>query len=353
MNLFEMLRRADPNLVLSGGVEAVKRDFGGHKYRALRIEKGGGFCIRTPLRFLPFRRLAPTIGWLGVVESGSAQMRLTYRRGSTTSAVDVPLTTTPVEIPLPLPKSTASEPDDALLEVTAEAGSCFLLVNEIVDRSKLIAACRGRGVEIGPGHQPQIMPGPLVDVHYVEETSVETWIGMYDKEGKRKTDPALWSRYIIGSADRLPVEDGSLDFVFSSHVLEHLVNPLRHLEHWSRKLNPEGVVACVVPDAMGCKDYVFDLSDPAVWEAEYAADARTPTRDHYVRYAAGRRLAASEVDRMMATGFSLHVHFYSRENILFLLDSCVRRGWFAEFELDCRPNNKDFHLILRKGRPRS
>ena len=54
------------------------------------------------------------------------------------------------------------------------------------------------------------------------------------------------------------VEDGSLGFIFSSHVFEHLANPLGHLEHWYAKLRHGGLIVGIVPDVGGSKDYVFE-----------------------------------------------------------------------------------------------
>lgn len=349
MNLFDMIRRNDRNLELFGDVVQTKREFAGRTYRALRLSRGSGVRIRTPRRFLPFSRLPASIGWSAASESAPSTLCVTYQNAQRAALLSQPLGQLPVEVAFPLPRSSQVEPDGATLELRADKGACFLLINEVMDRGELIAMCRGTGIEIGPGHQPQIRPNEFVDVRYVEEKGAESWLGTYDSKDALAVDRSLWSRYVIGNAASIPTEDVSLDFIFSSHVLEHLINPLKCLEHWSHKLKPGGIVACVVPDAMGCKDYVFALSDPAQWEAEYDQSVATVSREHFVRYVQGRGMPPEQVERMIATGFSIHVHFYSRENILFLLSSCVSRGWFSEYSLDFRPNNKDFYVVLRKA----
>src|SRR5690606_29260652 len=40
---------------------------------------------------------------------------------------------------------------------------------------------------------------------------------------------------------------GLWDYVFSSHCLEHLVNPIAALEHWKSKLKPGGVLFLYLP----------------------------------------------------------------------------------------------------------
>lgn len=44
------------------------------------------------------------------------------------------------------------------------------------------------------------------------------------------------------------IADQSLDFVHSSHCLEHMVNPARALDNWLRILKPGGHLVCLVPD---------------------------------------------------------------------------------------------------------
>ena len=44
------------------------------------------------------------------------------------------------------------------------------------------------------------------------------------------------------------VSDNSLDFVHSSHCLEHMVDPKESLKHWLRVLKPGGHMVIVIPD---------------------------------------------------------------------------------------------------------
>lgn len=74
--------------------------------------------------------------------------------------------------------------------------------------------CRGCGVDVGAGAWP--FPGATpVDVKYG------------------------------GNAMDLP--GGHLDYVFSSHCLEHLENPIAALEHWITRLRPGGCLFLYLP----------------------------------------------------------------------------------------------------------
>lgn len=74
--------------------------------------------------------------------------------------------------------------------------------------------CRGRGLDVGSGKWP--LPGaiPIDMVHG-------------------------------GDAYKLPPD--VYDFIFSSHCLEHLANPVAAVEHWKTRLRPGGVLFLYLP----------------------------------------------------------------------------------------------------------
>jgi SAM-dependent methyltransferase len=74
--------------------------------------------------------------------------------------------------------------------------------------------CKGRGLDVGAGKWP--FPGSI---------PVEL------KDG--------------GDAMALPA--GEFDYLFSSHCLEHLPNPVAALEHWKTKIKPGGALFLYLP----------------------------------------------------------------------------------------------------------
>ena len=74
--------------------------------------------------------------------------------------------------------------------------------------------CRGKGIDVGAGKWP-----------------LEGAIPHDIKEGKK--------------AEELP--KGEYDYIFSSHCLEHLENPIQALEHWKTRLKPNGVLFLYLP----------------------------------------------------------------------------------------------------------
>lgn len=74
--------------------------------------------------------------------------------------------------------------------------------------------CKGRGLDVGAGEWP--LPGAIsVDVAH--------------------------------GRDAMDMPMGEYDFVFSSHCLEHLLNPVAAIEHWSTRLRAGGVLFLYLP----------------------------------------------------------------------------------------------------------
>ena len=74
--------------------------------------------------------------------------------------------------------------------------------------------CQGRGLDVGAGRWP--LPGAnALDLMHGDQ------------------------------ADDLP--DGPWDYIFSSHCLEHVTNPVLVLEHWYERLLPGGTMFAYLP----------------------------------------------------------------------------------------------------------
>lgn len=71
-------------------------------------------------------------------------------------------------------------------------------------------------------------------------------------------------RQFIAEATNLHiVSDGQYDFILSSHVLEHIANPLKSLTEWRRITKKNGFLLLIVP----YKEHIFDhRRDNTAWE---------------------------------------------------------------------------------------
>jgi SAM-dependent methyltransferase len=72
----------------------------------------------------------------------------------------------------------------------------------------------------------------------------------YRPEGKRSGE-----LYVLDATELGALSDGSYDVVLSSHVLEHIANPLRALKAWRRVTRPGGHLLLVVPHMAGTFDH--------------------------------------------------------------------------------------------------
>lgn len=221
-----------------------------------------------------------------------------------------------------------------------------LIIHQRLERIQILKHAKGRGVELGPGPNPQILPSDTVQVEYVEESAMEKWIDNYDQKGKYSARSADFSKYTIGTAWNLPQRDNSLDFIFSSHVVEHLANPIGHFVRWKKKLKSGGSILAVVPDMLSTKDYLATPSTIDEFTEEFKKGVASPTIKHYRRWAAIKN-KSHEVDDLMSKGVSIHAHFYTPDSMANLLERCVIDHGFNCYSIIQRRNHKDFYFILR------
>lgn len=74
--------------------------------------------------------------------------------------------------------------------------------------------CKGKGLDVGAGKWP--LPGAIpIDVAH--------------------------------GGDAMALPEGRFDYVFSSHCLEHLANPVAAIEHWKTRLRPGGYLFLYLP----------------------------------------------------------------------------------------------------------
>lgn len=348
MNLFHMLLREDPNLIVEGEVLPAKHEIGGDTWRGLKLHPGAGFTIPDVRRFVNFRAFPPTCGWM-VQSPRNLELEISFHRHGT----DEELSSTRLGggfqlVPLPWPRATAGQLDLRVRTVGKGRGSLFLANHRALSRQWLIDLAVGRGVELGPGPQPQILPSDKVDVVYIEQMPPAEWNQLYNKSGKFPVRPELWDNYVVGEASNLPVPDGSLDFIFGSHVFEHLANPIGHLNRWKRKLAPGGKVICVVPDLGGTKDAVQERSTLEEWRQELEDDVWLPVERHYLRHLR-RAPDHPSVIAAMERNESIHAHYYDNLNCQILLEFAVSGLGYADYVIEYTPNHKDFHFVLKNS----
>lgn len=358
MNLINMAQRQDRNLILSDAVKLAKRKVDGTLYRGFDIKpaKSPQLLIKNIFNWYPFCQLNQVTGWLVQslktnTKNKFVEIQLQDENGLVVASEKTYIGSKPVPVKFPNGLNNLKNfyQYNLVVEVPESTKeSVFFIVHEVLERSEILSLCKGKGVEIGPGNNPQVLPTKKVDVTYVEQYPPEEWNTLYNENGKYSVDPKFWSLYQIGEADSLPVPDESLDFIFSSHVFEHLANPLGYLEYWHSKLKSGGLILAVVPDVAGCKDYVYRPCSLTDLLKEYNDKIMEPNLEHYVRW--GKyRAPGKDPKTFYEAKRSIHVHFYTNSNMAELLSYAVENLDFSWFNIRHTPNHKDFYLVLAKA----
>jgi SAM-dependent methyltransferase len=134
-----------------------------------------------------------------------------------------------------------------------------------------------------------------------------------------------------GHATSLPFRDNSLDYVVTSHVLEHVANPVAALAEWYRVLRPGGIIYLLVPDRRHTWDHPRALTPVAHFLADYERGTTPADATHIDDFALGidwaqfspatpaadvatqRATLARGMHEAVARGEHLNIHFHTFE----------------------------------------
>ena len=231
--------------------------------------------------------------------------------------------------------------------VDSAAGAVIRCAAWFQSAPRLLPFCLGDGIEVGPGLNPRVRPSEGVRVRYMEDLDKAGWMARYHLEPTPENE-AKWGDYLVGDAHTLEgVRDGSLDFIFSSQVFEHLMNPLQVLANWSAKLKPGGSVLSGIPDCRYCFDLRKAPSTLAEMEAEREAGGFSVPRPKYEKWSEGG--SADLVESLIRRSYSIHVHYYTPQSYIALGELAACEGLFSEVQVWSSPNSREFGARLVKG----
>lgn len=308
MNLHDIVKRRDRIMhVESGAVELAHRS-GPGGFVGARVAAG------TRLRFVDVRRYAALrhgapLGW--EVFEGQADI---------------------------------VEGDDEII-IHSEAGAIISSGGFWNSRAQILPFALGDGLEVGPGQAPHVKPSASIRVRYLENVDKDEWLSRYHLEPGSTSD-AVWENYLVGDAQELAgIRRNSLDFIYSSHVFEHLMNPLGVLARWASRLRPGGSALAVVPDCRYCFDLRQEPSTLAEFIREYAMDLWTPPREKYDKWCEGTMLGA-DPEGYMQRNYPIHFHYYTPSVFGQLGGKAIELGLFSAFNIWGEPNAKDFAVRL-------
>ncbi|MDQ3524043.1 MAG: methyltransferase domain-containing protein [Chloroflexota bacterium] len=125
------------------------------------------------------------------------------------------------------------------------------LITSMIDRN-------GRGLEIGPSHNPAAPKSEGYDVHIVDHMDQ---LGLQEKYkddagiNLENIEPVdhVWQG---GSLSRLIGDDASYDWIIAAHVIEHMPDLIAFIQDCQVLLRPGGIISLVVPDKRYCFDHL-------------------------------------------------------------------------------------------------
>lgn len=104
-----------------------------------------------------------------------------------------------------------------------------------------------KGIEIGgAAHNPFGLD--TINIDYTDD--METIF----KKSEEEFCGAKMPVDIVANGDNLPLEDESVDFVISSHVIEHFFDPIKAINEWLRIIKKGGYIFIICPH----KERTFD-----------------------------------------------------------------------------------------------
>lgn len=203
--------------------------------------------------------------------------------------------------------------------------------------------CRGEGIEIGAAaHNPFGLPGArnLAPVSDDPSHPDHADFLLY-----RQSQVSMCGAYaavdLVGTANSIPLPDDSLDYVISSHALEHLTDVIGAWLEWNRVLKPGGIAFMIVPQRDALE---LDVGRPL-----------TPL-EHFVE---DHEVGHDETTHPIPPGYdatNAHYHVFDPWTLVRLVDLANRQyrlGWsiVAVEETDSKVGNGHTLVAQYTGHP--
>lgn len=353
MNLPDLIARKDRAVDFASGAARVS-NFGppNRRMRGVQLEPGTILRLKEAHTYNLVRNLPSDIHWQ--IAEGRGVRIIAESHGpppDRSVLADEELTTSePRSLLFDWPMWALDNGFDILIEAVGDQ-PVMIIVGRLLDpRAKMRSLIKGAGLELGPGLAPRIRPDAGIDIQYVEEKTPDQWQEVYGhgKASMAELTADVLERYRVGSAITLAEwPAASLDFIFSNHVFEHLVNPLQVLRNWLGRLKPGGAVLAVIPDTRFTFDLRQKTSTLEEMLAEESIGSHERTDEKYERWCEFTA-PYNTVQNLKERNYSIHVHYYTPALFRSIADLMIDRGECRGVFLDTVPNNKEFGVVLRR-----
>lgn len=134
-----------------------------------------------------------------------------------------------------------------------------------------------RIVEISPGNKPILSKSNFPALLYVDYFDTEgVKKNNEDRYGYKPKDLQAVDIALSLDPEMSVLENASVKAVTSSHVFEHLPNPIKHLKIVERILDERGIYVLIVPDKRACFDVFRHPTDIGEWVSSYHQNTEKP-----------------------------------------------------------------------------
>ena len=96
--------------------------------------------------------------------------------------------------------------------------------------------------------------------------------------------PGSTDHVMTDAADLFFAPDETMDFVCSSHVLEHIANPLKAIDEWKRVVRDGGIIYAAVPDKRHTFDYARGRTPLSHLIDDFNRDVDQTDKTHAVEF---------------------------------------------------------------------
>jgi predicted SAM-dependent methyltransferase len=208
--------------------------------------------------------------------------------------------------------------------------------------------CKGSGLEIGCLHTRLNVDA---NVRIVDFQDTETLRKNYKNDPNVNVDD-IWPVDIVTNAwDLSKVSDNSVDFVMSSHVLEHLPNPAIAIKEWLRVVKSGGIVFFIVPDMRHTFDKKRKLTPVSVLIEKYNSKTDQVTYETYEEFI---NMVDSHTDKSKEfitnahkDQINIHVHTFTEES---LVEFCnIMADILGLKVIEHKRNDMHIHVALMKA----
>ena len=318
-------------------------------YNAFMLPPGSSITLPGASNWYPYNRFQTHFGWVGWSPVSGAELVLELVNAATSEIVrSIKYQLSSIISPVLAPQLPDNVHTYNLVIRPPQHNSQSLQfgVMQNMKHEALYDSAKGKGIEIGPGIAPRVKPSPQRSVTYLERYDRDEYLKFHESYASQSPDmEALWEHYRVGNAHEIPDDLGQLDFIFSSHVIEHLPNPLGHFQLWRSRLSDTGRVFGLLPQMVGCYDFMYHKpTEFNEWiELFIGGDLTKPKLWQYDKYQARMKRTP---DEMAKEDIRPHFSFFTADNLSQFLSFCCDELGYSSFGIRTAANNVSLEFEL-------